>query len=125
MNVVVHDYQRLRVYSEALDVTEDAYKVARALPGIERFELSSQLRRASTSIAANIAEGAGRGGKTEFARYLRIAVGSACEVEAIAEMVIRLYPTHESNAIELKHRVRSLLHRIQRLEQQLRPQPTS
>ena len=125
MNVVVHEYQQLRVYREALVVTDDAYRIARALPQIEKFELSSQLRRASTSIAANIAEGAGRGGSKEFARFLRIAIGSACEVEALADMVTRLYPTHEAYAVKLQHRVRTLVHRIQRLERQIRPQPPS
>ena len=125
MNVVVHEYKQLRVYTEALDVTEDAYRIARALPQIERFELSSQLRRASISIGANIAEGAGRGGNKEFARFLRIAIGSACEVEALAEMVTRLYPSHEINAVELQQRVRTLVHRMQRLELQIRPQPPS
>jgi four helix bundle protein len=125
MNVVVHEYRQLRVYTEALDVTEEAYRIARALPRIERFELSSQLRRASISIGANIAEGAGRGGNKEFARFLRIAIGSACEVEALAGMVTRLYPTHETNAVELQHRVRTLVHRIRRLEFQIRPQPPS
>jgi four helix bundle protein len=125
MNVVVHKYRQLRVYTEALDVTEDAYRIARALPRIESFELSSQLRRASTSIGANIAEGAGRGGNKKIARFLRIAIGSACEVEALADMVTRLHPTHEANAVELQHRIRSLVHRIQRLELQIRPQPPS
>ena len=125
MNVVVHEYQQLRVYTEALDLTEDTYRIARALPQIERFELSSQLRRASTSIAANIAEGAGRGGNKEFARFLRIAIASACEVEALADLVTRLYPTHETNAAEVQHRARTLAHRIQRLELQIRPQQHS
>ena len=120
MNAVMHDYRRLRIYSEALDVAEDAYRVARILPVIERFELSSQLRRSSTSVAANIAEGAGRGGDKEFARFLRIAIGSACEVEALADMVTRLYPAHEANAVELQHRVRTLVHRIHRFELQVR-----
>ena len=125
MNVVVHEYKQLRVYTEALDLTEDAYSMAEALPQIEKFGLSSQLRRASTSIAANIAEGAGRGGNKEFARFLRIAIASACEVEALADLVTRLYPTHETNAVELQHRARTLAYRIQRLELQIRPQPPS
>ncbi len=119
MDVSMQDYRRLRVYSEALDVAESAYRVARGLPNIEKFELSLQLRRASTSVAANIAEGAGRGGNKEFARFLRIAIGSTCEVEALTDMVTRLYSAHESSAIELQRRVRALIHRIQRLESQI------
>jgi four helix bundle protein len=85
------------------------------------FELPSQIRLASTSIAANIPDGAGRGGNKEFARFLRIAMGSACEVEALMDLVVRLYPANRAAASNLLAYVRSLTCRLQRLERQ----PTS
>lgn len=121
----VHDHRRLDVYGEALDVAESAYGLARALPGCERFELSSQIRRASTSIAVNIAEGSGRAGNKEFARFLRIATGSACEVEALMDLVVRLYPANETPATSLRIRVRVLIGRLQRLERQLVSNPAT
>jgi four helix bundle protein len=56
----------------------------------ERFELARQLRRASISIAANIAEGAGRKHAGDYARFLSIARGSQAEVETLLEIIRRL-----------------------------------
>jgi len=53
----------------------------RSFPSDEKFGLTSQLRRASVSIPSNIAEGCGRAGDPELAKFLQIAMGSASEVE--------------------------------------------
>ena len=57
------------------------YDVSKKLPREERYGLTSQLRRAAASIAANIAEGCGKEGERDFARYLGIAAGSTSETE--------------------------------------------
>jgi four helix bundle protein len=57
------------------------YRGTGGFPAHENFGLRSQLRRASVSIAAHIAEGAGRGSDADFARLLNMAFGSACEAE--------------------------------------------
>lgn len=59
----------------------ECYAATDSFPSGERFGLTSQIRRASTSIANNIAEGCGRDSHRDFARFLRIAYGSACELE--------------------------------------------
>ncbi len=112
----MHDHRRLEVYGQALDLAETAYGVARALPDIERFELSSQIRRASTSIAVNIAEGAGRNGPKEFAHFLGIAIGSACEVDALMDLVVRLYPEYTTAATTVQSATRPLINRLHQLE---------
>ncbi|MHC4959455.1 MAG: four helix bundle protein [Planctomycetota bacterium] len=50
------------------------------------YGLRSQMRRAAVSVAANIAEGCGRGGHAEFARFLRIALGSIAELRCLADL---------------------------------------
>ncbi len=65
----------------AHEVTLAAYKVTAAFPRDEVFGLTSQIRRASSSIAANLAEGCGRMGNAEFARFCSIAMGSASELD--------------------------------------------
>ncbi len=118
----MHDHRKLRIYAAALDLAEDAYRLAGSLPTTERFELSSQLRRAGTSVSINIAEGAGRGGNREFIRYLRIAIGSACEVEALVDLVLRLHSVDKQNAVELQRDARMLIKHIYKLERQIRSQ---
>jgi len=77
----VKNFRELQVWEKAHRFTLDLYEKTKSFPSDERFGLVSQLRRASASIGSNIAEGCGRGGRVEFARFLRIALGSASEVE--------------------------------------------
>jgi four helix bundle protein len=115
----MHDYRKLKIYAAALDLADDAYAMARSLPVDERFALASQLRRASTSIAINIAEGAGRGSDREFIRFLHIAIGSACEVEAVMDLAMRLHTVDTASAIGLEADTRALISRIRRLEHRI------
>ena len=62
-------------------MTLAVYKATSDFPRDELFGLTSQIRRSSASISANIAEGCGRNGDAEFARFLQIAMGSASETE--------------------------------------------
>jgi four helix bundle protein len=63
-------------------LAREIYRVSAAFPEGERFGLTAQIRRSAVSVASNIAEGAGRGGRVEYARHLRIARGSLMELDA-------------------------------------------
>ena len=75
------DFRELKVWQKAHELTLAVYKVTAAFPREEQYGLTSQIRRACSSIAANLAEGCGRNGDAEFARYCSIAMGSASELE--------------------------------------------
>lgn len=75
------DFRELKVWEKAHFLTLKVYKATTAFPKDELYGLTSQVRRSSASIPANIAEGCGRGGDVEFARFLQIAMGSASELE--------------------------------------------
>ena len=73
--------QRFKNMELAIDLTLDIYRTTATLPKIELYGLVSQLRRASVSIASNIAEGKGRSSDREFILFLHHARGSLLEVE--------------------------------------------
>jgi four helix bundle protein len=115
----VQSFRDLRVWQAAMDLFVAAHALSRKLPRDERFELSSQLRRAAGSVAANIAEGTGRTHLGDYLRHLSIARGSVREVESHLEAALRLgYLTAEdvATAAELADQVsRMLLNLMRRL----------
>ena len=82
--------QRLKVWQKSMDLVEASYKLSARLPQDERFGLISQIRRAATSVPANIAEGFGRWNARDFARFSAIASGSLRELETHLMIVQRL-----------------------------------
>jgi four helix bundle protein len=74
-------FQDLTVWQRAMDLTVSIYALTKTFPKEEIYGLTSQLRRASVSIASNIAEGRGRGTEGEFRQFLNIAQGSTYEVQ--------------------------------------------
>jgi len=73
--------QRLQVWQRSVDLALECYKLSGELPREEKFALTSQIRRAATSVPSNIAEGYGRWNARDFARFLAIASGSLRELE--------------------------------------------
>lgn len=76
----MHNYKNLKVWIKAVELSTTVYSVTENFPAHERFGLTSQLRRASVSIASNIAVGAGRASDNEFSHFLSIANGSCYEM---------------------------------------------
>ncbi len=75
------DAQDLKVWQRAIDLTVCVYQLTQRFPREETYGLVSQLRRASVSIASNIAEGRGRLNPAEFRQFLGIALGSTFEIK--------------------------------------------
>ena len=78
---VLRNHRDLEVWKKAHALTLHLYKVSRDFPRDEMYGLTAQLRRASASIGANLAEGCGRQTDNEMARFLRITLGSASELD--------------------------------------------
>ena len=78
---MAQDYRDLLVWKKAIELTVCIYRLTRTFPQDERYGLSSQMRRASVSIASNIAEGRGRLNPTEFRQFLGVAQGSIYELQ--------------------------------------------
>lgn len=73
-------FERLDAWRLGHELTLGIYSATRHFPDDERFGITAQLRRASSSVPANVAEGSSAGSKKEFLRHLRIALRSLNEV---------------------------------------------
>ena len=74
------NYQDLKVWQKAIDLTTEIYSIVKQLPRDEQYALSDQMRRAAVSVPSNIAEGRGRGTDKEFVHYLLMSRGSLWEL---------------------------------------------
>lgn len=83
-------YENLEVWQRACDLVEAVYRDSRAFPHEEVFGLTGQMRRATLSVPANIAEGSVRGTSGDYLRFLRIARGSLAELRTYLALTVRL-----------------------------------
>ena len=77
----MRNHEDLEVWQAAHALTIEVYRLSEAFPRTEVFGLTSQIRRAAASIGANLAEGCGRRGEGDLARFVQIAMGSASELQ--------------------------------------------
>ena len=81
MPAAIKSYKDLLVWQKAIDLVVVSYRGTSQFPQSEMYGLISQIRRAASSIPANIAEGYGRGSRKDYAQFLFIAQGSLKELE--------------------------------------------
>ncbi len=96
----MYRFEKLRVYQNALKLVEEIYRVTKSLPVEEKFALIDQLKRSSTSIVLNIAEGTGSLGDIEFKNFLRHALKSLYETVAGLKIAERLFNANVNSALE-------------------------
>jgi four helix bundle protein len=115
----MQNFRDLKVWQKAHAVALDVYRLTASFPDLERFGIISQMRRAATSVAANIAEGCGRGSDADFARFLQHAMGSASELEYFVLLARDLrflgVSEHESVVSDIQETKRMLAGLISRL----------
>jgi len=96
-------FETLRIYQESLVGVKLVYELTNKPEFKRNFSLTDQIRRASNSVVANIAEGYGRRTKADRAQFYTIAVGSANEVIAFIDIVSSIYPNLTVNEIRDHH----------------------
>ena len=79
----VKTHKDLEVWKQSIDLVTDIYRITEGFPKSEGFGLTSQIRRASVSVPANISEGAARNSTKEFIQFLYIGLGSLSELETL------------------------------------------
>ncbi len=75
------DFRQLQIWDRSHKLTLQIYRITRGFPTDERYGMVSQMRRSSSSVPTNIAEGCGRNTDADFARFLDHSMGSATELE--------------------------------------------
>lgn len=105
----VESFKQLTVWQRSIEVVKEIYKATESFPQSELFGLVAQMRRATVSIPANIAEGKKRKTKKDFLQFLRIADGSAAELETLILIAKDLFP-----AVSLE-KSSSLLEEVQKM----------
>jgi four helix bundle protein len=115
----MQSFKNLKVSEKAHVLTLDVYQSSKSFPREEIYGLTSQMRRASSSIGANIAEGSCRRGDLDFARFLQMAAGSASELEyhllLARDLNLLKTPDYErlsGGAVEVKRMLASLMQRL-------------
>jgi four helix bundle protein len=110
----VYKFERLEVWRLALEYDDVMFRIAAALPLEERFDLAAQIRSASRSIAANIAEGSTTQTAKEQARFLGLAIPSFIETVACLRLVERRgYPLSDEDRAEAEQRGAKLFAKLQ------------
>lgn len=84
-----HNYKKLQIWLEAMELIDANYKFTATLPDFEKFGLRSQMNRCAVSIASNIAEGTSKRTSKHFIQYLEISLGSAFEWETQLTICLR------------------------------------
>ena len=97
----MHNFKDLKFWQKSIALSVLVYKITSIFPNEEKFGLVSQLRRASVSIASNIAEGASRNSDKEFLYFLSISNGSAFEIETQLIIANRLNYLNESDLMNV------------------------
>jgi four helix bundle protein len=113
------DFRQLEVWRIAQELAVGVYRQTNHFPKEERYGLTGQLRRAAVSIPTNLAEGCGRAGDADFARFVQIAFGSACEMESLLLLSRDLgflkgidYEATQSKLVSIKRMLAALLKKL-------------
>lgn len=84
-------YSKLRIYKLSLDGVGLIHELTQKVPVNKNYALRDQIRRASMSVCANIAEGCGRRSKKDISRFLTMSIGSVNEVKAHLDIIDTIY----------------------------------
>jgi len=98
--MTLRDYRDLDAWQQAMNLAEVSYRLCAQLPTFERYGLAQQIRRAATSIPANLAEGNSRAHRAEYLHFVAIARGSAAELRTHVELSRRLGLLPEAECME-------------------------
>ena len=108
----MRDFKKYKIWELGHQLTLDVYEATKSFPNNEIYGITSQIRRASSSIPTNISEGCGRDSDAEFKRFLTIALGSASETEYLIHLAKDLNYINETSYSSLNEAVNTIKRKI-------------
>jgi len=118
-------FEKLEVWKNARNFVKDIYVMTEYFPDAEKFGLTSQIRRATVSITANIAEGFSRKTRTEKARFINISYSSAWEVINLLILSSDLKLIKEDEYLELRKKLEHITNQLNALYKTLKSDQSS
>jgi four helix bundle protein len=115
----------LTVWRASIALAKSVYEMTRSFPKDELYGLKSQIRRASVSIACNIAEGSARQGTKELVQFLYIAAGSANELDTHFEICREVGLTSEKDSKSIQQDIAEVLKMLRGLIRSLKAAPAA
>ena len=115
-------FKKYDIWQLSHHLTLEVYKITSLFPKEEMYGITSQLRRASSSVPTNISEGCGRNSDAEFNQFLNIALGSASETEYLLILSKDLKYIEENIFIDLETKINSIKSKIYSLKNKLKSQ---
>lgn len=109
------DPYKLDVFRRSHTLVLDVYRVTRLLPADERYGLTSQLRRAATSVPTNIVEGCVRASTREYRHFISVALGSAAEARYLLDVIADLEYVTKSDVAHCRDRCDHVVRELQNL----------
>jgi four helix bundle protein len=118
MSTYVYNFEKLEIWQLSIALSVKVYKLTGHFPSDEKFGLTSQIRRATNSISANIAEGLSRT-KKDRARFIQISFGSAIEVLSHLILSEKLGYLDRESLIDLRTEINELTNKINSFHKQI------
>lgn len=103
------DFRSLTVWQKGMTLVKLVYVLSKKLPDEEKFGLTNQIRRCAISIPSNIAEGSKRNTDKDFKQFLRIASGSAAELETQLLLIFDLYGVRDPVVDDVLKEIQKML----------------
>ena len=123
MSTPIKTFRDLVAWQKAMALVTEVYRLTRTFPKEETYGIVSQVRRAAVSIPSNIAEGHAHRSRTEYSRFVQIAIGSLHELDTQLEIAVNLGYLTSSSYRDLHEKVREIERMLSSLHQKLNRPP--
>lgn len=116
----MHNFKKLKIWTESISLVRDSYKLTRTFPDFEKFGLVSQMNRCAVSIPSNIAEGSSKSTDKHFNKFLEDSLGSAFEWETQLIIAFNENYLSEENFRKLENKIKQIQRMILSFQRSLK-----